>query len=71
MAQVQVERLLAMIGTVPLRKLVEGDVDTSSDFGMRIDPFVKRPTMHTGLDFRGDSGEPNRVTASCTVVPAG
>jgi hypothetical protein len=42
-----------MIGTVPLRKLVEGDVDTSSGFGVRIDPFVNRPTMHSGLDFRG------------------
>ena len=70
-ARAQVERLSATIGRVPLRKPVDGDIDTSSDFGVRIDPFVNRPAMHTGIDFRGDTGEPIRVTAGGTVVSAG
>ena len=70
-ARAQVERLSATIGTVPLRKPVDGDIDTTSGFGVRIDPFVGRPAMHTGLDFRGDTGEAIRVTAGGTVVSAG
>ena len=70
-ARAQVERLSATIGTVPLRKPVDGDIDTSSGFGVRIDPFVGRPAMHTGLDFRGDTGEAIHVTAAGTVVSAG
>jgi murein DD-endopeptidase MepM/ murein hydrolase activator NlpD len=70
-ARAQVERLSATIGRVPLRKPVDGDIDASSDFGMRINPFLNRPAVHTGIDFRGDTGEPIRVTASGTVMSAG
>jgi murein DD-endopeptidase MepM/ murein hydrolase activator NlpD len=38
---------------------------------VRIDPFLGRPAMHTGIDFRGDIGEAIRVTAAGTVVSAG
>jgi murein DD-endopeptidase MepM/ murein hydrolase activator NlpD len=65
------ERLANSLGTVPLRKPVEGEIDQSSGFGVRIDPFIGRPAMHTGLDFRGDTGEPIKVTAGGTVVSAG
>jgi len=71
LARAQVERLSATIGKVPLRKPVEGELDTLSTFGVRIDPFVGRPAMHTGLDFRGDTGDAVRVTAGGTVVSAG
>jgi len=67
----QIERLAAVVGTVPLRKPVEGEIDMSSGFGVRIDPFVGRPAMHTGIDFRGESGEEIRVTAAGTVIAAG
>jgi len=70
-ARARVERLSATLGAVPLRKPVDGDIDTSSGFGVRIDPFVSRPAMHTGIDFRGDTGEAIRVTAAGTVVSAG
>jgi murein DD-endopeptidase MepM/ murein hydrolase activator NlpD len=70
-ARAQVERLTSTVVAVPLRKPVEGEIDTSSGFGVRIDPFLGRPAMHTGLDFRGDSGEAIRVTAGGTVVSAG
>src|SRR3974377_2240054 len=39
------------------KKPVDGEIDTSSGFGVRIDPFLGRPAMHTGTDFRGDTGE--------------
>jgi murein DD-endopeptidase MepM/ murein hydrolase activator NlpD len=70
-ARAQAERLSSTVGAVPLRKPVEGEIDTSSSFGVRIDPFLARPAMHTGLDFRGDTGEAIRVTAGGTVVSAG
>jgi murein DD-endopeptidase MepM/ murein hydrolase activator NlpD len=70
-ARAQVDRLSAVVGTVPLRKPVEGEIDMSSAFGVRIDPFVGRPAMHTGIDFRGESGEDIHVTAAGTVVSAG
>jgi murein DD-endopeptidase MepM/ murein hydrolase activator NlpD len=50
---------------------VMGEMDLSSGFGVRIDPFVHGPAMHTGLDFRGDIGDPVRVTASGRVTSAG
>jgi murein DD-endopeptidase MepM/ murein hydrolase activator NlpD len=56
---------------VPVRKPVYGDVDMSSPFGMRMDPFMKGPAIHTGIDLRGDKGDPVRVTANGTVTIAG
>ena len=70
-ARAQVERLNRTLGSVPVRKPVNGDIDLSSGFGIRIDPFIRAPAMHTGLDFRGDMGEPIRVTANGTVTTAG
>jgi murein DD-endopeptidase MepM/ murein hydrolase activator NlpD len=54
-----------------VRKPVFGDIDMSSPFGMRMDPFVKGPAIHTGIDMRGDSGDPVRATANGTVTTAG
>ena len=56
--------------TVPLRKPVIGEMDLSSGFGMRIDPFIRAPAMHTGLDFRGDTGDLVRATAEGKVTVA-
>ncbi|CAL8981911.1 hypothetical protein RHODOP_04851 [Rhodoplanes sp. P11] len=71
LARAQAERLTRTLVAIPIRKPVAGDVDFSSTFGVRIDPFVGRPAMHTGLDFRGSTGEPIRVTANGTVTSAG
>jgi murein DD-endopeptidase MepM/ murein hydrolase activator NlpD len=70
-ARAQVDRLTRTLGTIPLRKPVTGEIDLSSGYGVRIDPFIRAPAMHTGLDFRGESGEPVRVTAAGTVTAAG
>jgi murein DD-endopeptidase MepM/ murein hydrolase activator NlpD len=67
----EVDHLSQVLGTVPLRKPVAGEVDMSSTFGVRMDPFLHRPAMHTGLDLRGDTGDPVHVTASGKVSMAG
>jgi murein DD-endopeptidase MepM/ murein hydrolase activator NlpD len=67
----QVDRLTRALATVPVRKPVPGEIDTTSGFGMRIDPFLHMPAMHTGLDFRGEMGEGIRATAAGTVTHTG
>jgi murein DD-endopeptidase MepM/ murein hydrolase activator NlpD len=67
----QVDRLTRALLDVPVRKPVNGEIDMSSGFGMRMDPFLRSPAMHTGLDMRGDTGDPVRATANGTVTSAG
>ena len=71
MARVQAERLSRTMISVPVRQPVHGEIDTTSGFGVRLDPFLGRPAMHTGLDFRGTVGDPIRATAAGTVTAAG
>jgi murein DD-endopeptidase MepM/ murein hydrolase activator NlpD len=70
-ARAHVEHLTRTLAMVPIRRPVEGELDESSGFGVRSDPFLGRPAMHTGIDFRGDSGDPVHATAAGTVVEAG
>jgi murein DD-endopeptidase MepM/ murein hydrolase activator NlpD len=70
-ARTQADRLTRTMASVPIRKPVVGELDMSSGFGVRLDPFLNKPAMHTGLDFRGNVGEPVRATASGTVSAAG
>jgi murein DD-endopeptidase MepM/ murein hydrolase activator NlpD len=70
-SRVQTEKLTQVLAQVPYRKPVAGSVEFSSGFGVRTDPFLGRPAMHTGLDFRAATGEPARVTANGRVVKAG
>ena len=67
----QVERLNRTLALVPYRKPVIGAVEFSSGFGIRSDPFLGRPAMHTGLDFRAATGDPVRATANGKVVTSG
>lgn len=69
-ARTHVERLTNTLAGVPVRKPVFGDIDMSSPFGMRMDPFMKGPAIHTGIDMRGDAGDPVRATATGTVTIA-
>ncbi len=70
-ARANVDRLTRTLGAVPVRKPIFGEIDLSSSFGVRSDPFGRGPAMHSGLDFRGDTGDPVRATASGTVATAG
>ena len=65
------DRLNRTLALVPYRKPVIGEVEFTSGFGVRSDPFLGRPAMHTGLDFRAATGDPVRVTANGKVVSAG
>jgi murein DD-endopeptidase MepM/ murein hydrolase activator NlpD len=70
-ARVQIDRYSRALVAVPVRKPVIGEVDMSSPFGMRMDPFLGRPAVHTGIDLRGETGEPVRATATGHVTIAG
>jgi murein DD-endopeptidase MepM/ murein hydrolase activator NlpD len=67
----QVDRLNRTLALVPYRKPVIGEVEFTSGFGIRNDPFLGRPAMHTGLDFRASMGDPVRATANGKVVSSG
>src|SRR5215831_692691 len=71
LARAHVDQLNRTLGNIPVRRPVTGEIDASSGFGMRIDPFLKSPAMHTGLDMRGEPGDPVRATANGTVTFAG
>jgi murein DD-endopeptidase MepM/ murein hydrolase activator NlpD len=71
LTRTQIDRLNRTLAVVPYRKPVIGQVEFSSGFGVRSDPFLGRPAMHTGLDFRASSGDPVRATAYGKVVAAG
>jgi murein DD-endopeptidase MepM/ murein hydrolase activator NlpD len=69
----EVERFETLQDTVsglPLMTPMSGATITSR-FGVRTDPFRRRPAMHTGIDFRAPSGQPARATAAGTVISAG
>ena len=67
----QIARLTRTLGSVPVHKPVDGELDSQSGFGVRIDPFLGTPAMHTGLDLHGETGDAVRATADGTVTTAG
>jgi murein DD-endopeptidase MepM/ murein hydrolase activator NlpD len=67
----QMDRLTRTLALVPYRKPVIGEVEFTSGFGVRSDPFLGRPAMHTGLDFRAQTGDPVRATANGKVINSG
>ncbi len=55
---------------LPVRSPIYGPIEYTSGFGTRMDPFLKRPALHTGLDFRAASGTPVHATADGRVTVA-
>lgn len=55
----------------PLRKPLTGELQLTSTFGYRTDPFFGRPALHSGVDLREDYGAPVKATAAGTVSVAG
>jgi murein DD-endopeptidase MepM/ murein hydrolase activator NlpD len=70
-ARAQIGQYAQTLVTVPVRKPVTGEIDMSSPFGVRIDPFLGRPAMHSGIDLRGEIGEPVHATADGRISIAG
>ena len=70
-ARAQVDRLMRTVARCRCASRCSARWIISSGFGMRIDPFIRAPAMHTGLDFRGDTGDPVRATADGKVTVAG
>ena len=77
-AYADVSRSLALIDGLrsalpyaPLRQPLPGPLDVTSSFGFRIDPFLGRPALHSGMDLRGELGDPVRATAAGRVIVAG
>jgi murein DD-endopeptidase MepM/ murein hydrolase activator NlpD len=70
-ARAEINQYSHTLIAVPVRKPVAGTVDMSSPFGMRLDPFLGRPAVHTGIDLRGEIGEPVHATAAGKVSIAG
>jgi murein DD-endopeptidase MepM/ murein hydrolase activator NlpD len=70
-ARAQAQDLHNTLTYVPLRRPLTGELDMSSPFGVRMDPFVREAAMHTGIDFRGTTGDPVHATAAGKVSKAG
>ena len=71
MARSEADQLSDTLRTVPVRQPVTGEIDETSPFGVRMDPFLHEPAMHTGIDIRGEIGEPVHATAAGRVTIAG
>lgn len=65
------EKFAKVVRSLPLRRPLPKDFDTSSGYGPRVDPFTRGMAMHTGLDFRAGNGTPIRATAEGKIVEAG
>ena len=64
-------RLDSIVARVPLRRPIGGPLDVTSTFGPRLDPFLGRPAMHTGIDLHEETGDLVTATADGTVTIAG
>ncbi|WP_156917609.1 M23 family metallopeptidase [Salinarimonas rosea] len=65
------DRLRRTTITIPFERPVDGDIAVTSNFGVRSDPFTRRPAFHAGIDFRARTGEPVYATAAGRIVAAG
>ena len=62
------DRYLDIFNKIPLGKPVPGSI--SSRYGYRSDPLIHKRAFHSGVDFRGKTGERIFVTANGTVKRA-
>ncbi|MEC9342313.1 MAG: M23 family metallopeptidase [Pseudomonadota bacterium] len=63
-------KLRGRLGTLPLANPSPGRHVTST-YGTRIDPFLGRAAMHSGIDFGAPIGTSVKATAAGTVIDAG
>ncbi len=67
----EVDALDQAVNALPLGHPVGAETYRTSGFGLRQDPFTKRPTMHHGLDFGGQRLTPIVATAGGVVTYVG
>lgn len=65
------DRLSQVVGQIPLGRPHAGELELSSGFGARLDPFLRTWAMHSGIDFRGATGEPVFASGDGRVIHAG
>lgn len=64
------DRMKSQARSLPISNPSPGH-SISSTFGVRPDPLLGTPAMHSGMDFRAPTGSPVRVTAEGSVISAG
>lgn len=65
------DQLSRLAAAIPLGRPHAGELEQSSGFGPRLDPFLRTWAMHSGIDFRAATGEAARATAGGKVTHAG
>jgi murein DD-endopeptidase MepM/ murein hydrolase activator NlpD len=64
------DRLRRTTAALPFARPVAERIRISSGFGVRSDPFTRRPAMHSGIDFRARTGTPILATGAGNVSMA-
>ncbi len=64
-------KLRAEMERMPLRRPIAGNAPITSRFGPRVDPFIRRAAMHSGIDFRARRGRKVLAAGTGKVVFAG
>ena len=63
-------RLARTVRRLPLGRPLTGELEQTSPFGARVDPFTRGLAYHTGTDFRSEEGAPVRATGAGGVTSA-
>ncbi len=71
LARAKITQYKYTLRSVPVRKPLAGQLDVTSPFGARPDPFLGTPAFHPGLDLAGEIGTKVHATADGTVERAG
>lgn len=66
----ELEALRRLGASLPLARPTSAEVEITSGFGYRLDPFNRSPALHTGVDLRAEPGSPVRATGAGRVVSA-
>ena len=61
------DRLAAVLPSIPLHKPLPGEIEVTSPFGPRLDPFLGKMAVHPGVDLRDGFGTDVHATAAGTV----
>jgi murein DD-endopeptidase MepM/ murein hydrolase activator NlpD len=60
------ERMIKQFDGLPVLLPILGEAEITSGFGTRVDPFLRQLAFHSGVDLRGDTGDP--VRAACPAL---